>query len=159
MNEIWVDIKDFDGKYQVSNLGNVRFSTGKVLNQYITKKGYCRVSLCIPNNKSKSYLVHRLVAQAFVPNPDNKPEVDHINTIKNDNRAENLRWATSHENSQNPLTVEHYHSTKVQCVETGEIYYSIREAARKLNKSDGNVYKVLDKPNRTCNNFHLIRLK
>ena len=115
--EIWVDIKGYEGFYQVSNLGRVRSldreiiypdghihkCKGKVLKNYIGNTGYLFVTLTI-NSKTKRVRVHRLVAETFIPNPDNKPEIDHINTIKTDNRVENLRWVTSKENMNNELT-------------------------------------------------------
>ena len=64
------------------------------------------VSLKPKDGKSRSIGVHRLVGEAFIPNPENKPQIDHINTIRNDNRVENLRWATPFENITNPITLK-----------------------------------------------------
>lgn len=69
--------------------------------------GYYTFILC-KDGKIRSLKAHRLVAEAFIPNEDNKPEIDHINTIRSDNRVENLRWATSKENSNNPLSLNNY---------------------------------------------------
>ena len=102
-NEIWKDIPDFEGCYQVSQLGEVKRlinnekynnRTEKVLKVDKCKFGYCRVNL-----KRKKYLVHRLVASVFIPNPENKQEVNYINGIKSDNRVENLEWTTRSENT------------------------------------------------------------
>lgn len=103
--EIWKDIAGFEGDYQVSNMGRVRSlsyrRTGKtkVLKQQISHNGYLTVGL-YDRRELKLYVVkvHRLVATAFVPNPDNKPQVNHINENKLDNKADNLNWMTPTEN-------------------------------------------------------------
>lgn len=117
-NEIWKDIVGYEGLYQVSDMGRVRsldrkcwngsgwfIKKGRVLKPRFTKNGYCRVHLRV-DNKAVDRYIHRLVAEAFIPNLDNKPYIDHINTIKTDNRVENLRWATPEENMANPITKE-----------------------------------------------------
>ena len=101
--EIWKEIKGYEGLYEVSSEGRVRSLIGGNYLSFKSFNNYQRVGLCI-HSKQKWFLVHRLVAQAFIPNPDNKPEVDHINCDRMDNRVENLRWVTSKENSNNPLT-------------------------------------------------------
>ncbi len=122
--EIWKDIDGYEG-YQVSNLGRVRSLdridnnnhplNGVILKPYISNSGYLLVGL-YKQQRCYKKLVHRLVAEAFIPNPDNKPEIDHINTIKTDNTVflnedgsinyekTNLRWTTRKENINNPLT-------------------------------------------------------
>ena len=118
-NEIWKPIKGFEGLYEVSNMGNVRsldryvmngnrccLLKGKPKKAYFISTGYLMVDLC-KNSQRTHYLIHRLVAEAFIPNPSNLPCIDHINTIKTDNRVENLRWCSCKENMNNPLTREH----------------------------------------------------
>ena len=111
--EIWKPIKDFEGYYEVSNIGRVRSlnykRTGKekILKNIEDYKGYLEVGLT-KNGKRKQFKVHRLVAEAFIPNPENKPCIDHINTVKSDNRVENLRWVTYKENSNNEKTLEKF---------------------------------------------------
>ena len=112
--EIWRDIEGYEGKYQVSNKGRVKAlawkGTGKgnIQKEHILHqadlRGYKRVGLS-KNGVSKTYQVHRLVANAFIPNPNNYPVIDHINTIRDDNRVENLRWVTHSENNRNEITV------------------------------------------------------
>ena len=111
--EIWKPIKDYEGLYEVSNLGRVKSlnyrKTGKekILKNIECNNGYLKVGL-IKFGKCKMCSIHRLVAEAFIPNPEDKPCIDHINTIKNDNRVENLRWVTHKENNNNPLTKKKY---------------------------------------------------
>jgi hypothetical protein len=92
-------IKDYTN-YSVSNFGNVKNNnTGKILKQPISN-GYTKVSLS-NDGKLKHFLVHRLIALAFIPNPDNKPFVDHIDNDRLNNNIDNLRWCTNQENSCN----------------------------------------------------------
>jgi hypothetical protein len=101
--EVWKVIEDFP-EYAVSTLGQVKRiqqsynkPRGKLLRPALTKDGYLRVSLS-KNKKHKSLLVHRLVALAYIPNPDTLPEVNHLNGIKTDNSVENLEWCTHKRN-------------------------------------------------------------
>ena len=97
MEEIYKDIKDLEGLYQVSNFGNVmslnyyRSGKPKLLKPSKTKNGYLLVTL-YKNRKRKSYKVHQLVAEHFIPNTDNLPEINHIDEDKTNNRVDNLEW-------------------------------------------------------------------
>lgn len=125
ITEIWKDIKGYEGLYQISNLGNVKsvkrrikYSNGtivsypeKILKGFISTSGYKAVDL-YENKKKKKFYIHRLVAEAFVDNPLNKPEVNHINENKLDNRFENLEWCTSSENKLAGTVIERANKTR-----------------------------------------------
>ena len=105
MEEIWKDVTNYEGLYQVSNLGRVKslgfdkWHKGRILKQSFDGKGkYLFVGLH-KDGKTKQKNVHRLVAETFIPNPNNLPCVNHINEIKTDNRAVNLEWCTIEYNS------------------------------------------------------------
>lgn len=96
--EIWNNIEGYEGLYQVSNLGRVKSlpdryyrKEGKILTNKVTAKGYCHLQLS-KNGVSKNYLVHRLTAEAFIPNPNNLPQVNHKDEDKTNNCVENLEW-------------------------------------------------------------------
>ena len=111
MEEIWKDIKGYEGKYQVSSFGRVRSLDhiarrerdghrndipvkGRLLEPRTKRKGYQQVRL-----SHKDFQVHRLVAEAFIPNPQNLPQVNHIDEDKTNNRADNLEWCNNKQNS------------------------------------------------------------
>ncbi len=138
--EEWRDVVGYEGLYMVSRMGRVKslnyLRTGEeeILKPWDNGYGYLKVKLC-KNGEKDQPRVNRLVAIAFVPNPEGKPEVDHINGKRTDNRAENLRWVTRRENMENGP------SKKVLCVETGIIYPSSWEAERQTGANQGNIIK------------------
>ena len=110
--EEWRDIKGYEGKYQVSNLGNVkslnynRTGQEKILKSAKDKDGYLIIILC-KNGENKNCRVHRLVAQAFLDDYSDDLEVDHISTDRKNNNVKNLRMVTRKENNNNELTKKH----------------------------------------------------
>ena len=108
MEEVWKDVKGFEGLYQVSNLGNVkrliseRVFAERLIGRSIDRYGYVKRVLS-KNGKNNHFTEHRLVAIAFIDNPENKATVNHINGIKTDNRVENLEWNTNNENHQHAI--------------------------------------------------------
>lgn len=114
-NEVWKVIERHPD-YQVSNLGRILHTEDNLLLELPqNKNGYCVVYLDGCHER-----VHRLVAEAFIPNPEVKPIVDHINTIRNDNRSENLRWVTHLENMLNPITVKKIHRLHLEKLVYGD---------------------------------------
>ncbi len=111
--ELW---KEFAPYYDISNKGTVRsrrWSPARILKQRRTRNGYMQVRIKL-NGETVPFSIHRLVAEIFVPNPDNKPQVNHCNGIKTDNRAENLEWCTASENKLHAV------STGLQHILQGE---------------------------------------
>lgn len=144
-----LQIKDFPG-YYVTDTGELYSRNGKThrikkLKQLIDKDGYPYIHLWI-KCKPKYFRTHRLVAEAFIPNPDNKPQVNHKNGIKTDNRVENLEWNSVSENVTHAYTVLHRKASTmrpVQCIETGKIYKTITEAAKDYNITPGTLCGAL----------------
>lgn len=178
MQEEWRDIKGYEGYYQVSNLGKVRsvdritktnqggvrFARGKEIKQRPTATSKYQYVDLHREGKVKHFSVHRLVAQAFVPNPDNLPQVNHINEDISDNRSENLEWCTQKYNNNYGN-----HSKKQQKARTSAktcvvqmndkkeilgIYCSQWEAARKTGTRQGGISSVLTGRTKTANGFY-----
>ena len=125
--EIWKVIDDFPS-YEVSDQGRIRNKkNGHILSPVPDKGGYLRIHL---GKDTVTKRIHRLVAIAFIPNVENKSQVNHINGDKMDNRASNLEWCSALENNMHALdTGLRNVSRSVKIVETGEIFNSIRECA------------------------------
>lgn len=117
MREIWKDIPNYKGLYQVSNLGCIKslerivkrpqhgaYSVSDRIRSSSVRNGYLQIILSA-NGKKTSYSIHRLVAELFIPNPDNKPCVNHKNGIRNDNSVENLEWCSYSENMKHCYNV------------------------------------------------------
>ena len=143
--EIWKDVVGYEGIYKVSSLGNIMSLARRTQNNMnkidkvlviCQKHRYLHVGLT-KNKIEDTHSIHRLVATAFIPNPENKPQVNHKNGNKHDNRVKNLQWATRSENQQHavdtglrvmPKRGAHFQAKKVVNVATGKIFDCITDA-------------------------------
>jgi hypothetical protein len=155
MNESWKEITNYVGLYEVSTLGNIR-SKLKILKPFLNSRGYLYVNLC-KDGKRKTISIHRLVAQAFIININNKPQINHIDGIKTNNISTNLEWTTNAENTQhaydnqlkisignlvvqydkNNNEINRYNSIRNASKLTGIGYMSIRRCCRYERKTAG----------------------
>ena len=172
-NEIWRDVVGYEGCYQVSSMGRVkslerkvkhwcggeRIQKERILKPKTDRYGYLIVGLYAAG-KRKMLRVHRLVCQTFHENPGNKPQINHINEIKTDNRARNLEWATARENSNFGTRNERMAKTKSKPVgqytlggELVKIWPSAMEAQRQTGFSRGNICKAANGNYKTAYGF------
>lgn len=169
MNEIWKDIFGYEGYYQVSNTGKVKnVNTNHIKHSTLANTGYLVITL-YKDNKGKTLTIHRLVAQAFIPNPDNKPQVNHIDGNKTNNNITNLEWVTAKENIRHIIGLgfkpvcntrgkfgkDNKRSTKIgQYSKNGKllnIYYGGNEIKKKLNLSTAtNILEVVKGKRKTA---------
>lgn len=179
MEEIWKDVPGYEGRYQVSNLGNVKSlrkivlrSDGKpythkecIMKHHINHWGYHIVPLSISDgaNKQRRYMVHRLVAMAFVPNTNNYPQINHIDGNKDNNVPSNLEWCT---NSMNQIHawkhgLNHYtHKNDVSIEQLDingnviKVWCSMHEAARSFGKKiEGHIWACANGERQTCEGY------
>lgn len=170
--EIWKDVVGYEGFYLVSNLGRIRsvdrvvLSTagikrkfkGVVLSQYAPMGQYYRVSL---RSTKQNSIVHRLIAEAFIPNPENKSQINHKDGDKLNNHVSNLEWCTPSENIQHAfdtgLKIGKHISKKVICTKTGKVYESAKEAAKILGYKHGTLCNILNETFRPNSNKTTLR--
>ena len=147
------DIEGYEHEYAVTDNGQVwSYKSNIYLKPLIDKDGYFKVSLS-QNSQYKQFFIHRLVAQAFIPNIDNKPSVDHIDGNITNNHVSNLKWATFHEQNMN----EHWQRKRrkaIRCIETGVIYDSITQVNKELGLNMGHLSECVHGKRNTCGSYH-----
>jgi hypothetical protein len=159
MEEIWKDIEGYEGLYQVSNMGNVKnLKTNRVLKSWKEGVGYLKIKLSKNNNHTR-FKIHRLVAIAFLPNPNNYKMINHKDEIKTNNNIENLEWCNNSYNTRYGKKRQ-YSSNKVpvRCIETGEVFESLTDAGHAVGSIGINagrgVYQACKGILKTFKGFH-----
>lgn len=137
MKEIWKDCKGYEGEYQVSNFGRVwSVKRQNYLTPHSHTKGYLKVTMRAKNGKTKIEYVHRLVALAFINNPDNLPQVNHKDENKTNNHVDNLEWCTCKENinygTHNERRAEK-RKVAVECIELKKTFKSMTQASKETD--------------------------
>ena len=150
------DIKGYEGLYAITEEGQVwSYRSNKYLKQQ-QARNYLSIELHKDNNR-KHYFIHRLVAETYIPNPHNLPEVNHIDENKYNNCVDNLEWV-SHKNNMNHGTQKERARTKckkrIRCIETDTVYNSTKEAAEALGIKAPNITSCLKGRQKTSGKYH-----
>lgn len=148
----------YEGLYVVNALGQIySVKREKFLVPSNNKFGYPCVCL-YKDGKSKQHKVHRIVASAFILNPMNKPQVNHIDGNKENNRVWNLEWCTNRDNQKHAVAINIGNCYKVRIVETGEIYPSLVECAKAIGGSNADISRCLLGKTKTHKGYHFERV-
>lgn len=165
--EQWKDIKGYEGRYQISSLGRVKslpkkkgngegyMTDTKIMKPSVNHYGYCIVNLCEKCTCTFKQ-VHRLVAEAFIPNPNNKAQVNHINGNKSDNRVENLEWCTNGENQvhRHKVLKQKSYGKPIVCVENSREYTSAFVAGKQENIDASTITACCRGRRKTAGGYH-----
>lgn len=144
--------KKIDDVYSISNLGRFAKNGIEINVKNLTSNGYLQVNI-----HNKTYRLHKLVAQYFLENPENKKQVNHIDGNKINNRVDNLEWVTQKENNSKSKKINNCtKKIKVKDLNTGKIFESIRETSRFFQVNESTVRAVLHEYRKTVNGHKLI---
>ena len=174
MEEIikYKDVVGYEGKYMVSSIGEIisivrqteakkqgkRILNRKVLAVRINRCGYLYVNL-YKNLKRKTLTIHRIVATAFIPNPENKPHINHKDGNKLNNHVENLEWCNAKENENHKRNVLNLGVRAVKCIETNEVFNSIANASRSKKIPTSNIIFACQGKYKQAGGYHWVYIK
>lgn len=145
------DIKGYEGIYAITSCGRVwSYRSKKFIKLWTNKYGYNFVILS-KDGTAKAKKIHRLVAEAYIPNPNNLPEINHKDENKEHNWINNLEWCDRKYN------IRYSKAVKVKCVETGEIFDSMTDAAKSVNRNPGSISSAV-KGGTKCGGYHWIKI-
>ena len=152
------EVIGYEGLYSVDIFGTVRnVSSGKIIEHYVNEYGYHNVYL-YKDGEKKGKRVNRLVAMAFIPNPLDKPQVNHIDGNKDNNNVWNLEWVTNKENSVHAGRLGLYGNGQVKIVETCEVFPNVSSLARYIKVDSSNIYKCLQGKRNKVRGYHFERV-
>ena len=157
MKEIWKDVSGYEGIYQISNFGRVRsfkFSNVRILKNIVHSAGYLTVDLR-KNGTRKSFKIHRLVALAFIENPNNLPSINHKDECKTNNSINNLEWCTDKYNTNYGTRTERTSKPVIQFIDQVELsrFDSLHDAAIKTNLPLSSISKCCTGKMKKCGGF------
>ena len=165
MEEIWKDIQDYNGDYQVSNLGRIRTfkqgAQGRILSPILNRGRYLKINL-YKDGKMQTHAIHRLVAEAFIPNPNNLPQVNHKDENGQNNCVDNLEWCDAQYNNTYGARIEKTIAKKsypVLCIETNTTYKNSVKAGAMLNIHPRLIRGVCNGEHHTTHNLHFQYIK
>ena len=172
--EIWKDVVGYEGLYEVSNFGRVKnldqlrmpqnaFHKAKILKPHLDKDGYPRIGMT-KNKKRRNYTVHRIVARAFIPNPDNLPQINHKDGVPDNNHVDNLEWCTALYNIRHSVEIglnPNEQAIILKNLETGEEHYfqSQTKASLFLGKNESYVSHCLSRGENVKHGYRMKRVE